>query len=94
MNQLTQIETDIYKPFFDENTDQYIDKSPYKKYERNCIRYECRCKAGAVFIGNTMFNQHKKSKTHKDFIKNYRKYYKELDEANETIIKLKANYEK
>ena len=26
MNQLTQIETDIYKPFFDENTDLSILK--------------------------------------------------------------------
>ena len=93
MSQIIQVESDIYKPFFDENTDQYIDKSPYQKYERNCIRYECRCKAGSVFVGNGMFKQHIKSKTHKDFIRNYRKYYKELDEANENNIKLKTENE-
>ncbi len=93
MSQLLQIETDIYKPYFDENTDKYIDKSPYKPYERNCIRFECRCKAGSVFIGNAMFKQHVKSKTHRDFIKNYKKYYKEIDEASETIKRLTADNE-
>ena len=93
MSQLLQIETDIYKPYFDENTDEYIDKSPYKPYERNCIRFECRCKAGSVFIGNAMFKQHVKSKTHRDFIKNYKKYYKEIDEAFETIKRLTADNE-
>ena len=44
MNQLVQVYTDIYKPEFNENTDSYVDKSPYKPYERNCIRYECRCR--------------------------------------------------
>ena len=39
MSQLVQVYTDIYKPDFDENTGNYINKSPYKPYERNCIRY-------------------------------------------------------
>lgn len=88
MAQLVQVYTDIYKPAFDENTDEYIDKSPYKPYERNCIRFECRCKAGAYFIGYSQFNQHIKSKTHKDFIVNYKKYFKELDDKIEENKKL------
>ena len=88
MAQLVQVYTDIYKPAFDENKDEYIDKSPYKPYERNCIRFECRCKAGAYFIGNSQFKQHIKSKTHKDFIVNYKKYFKETDELKEKNIKL------
>ncbi len=83
MAQLVQVYTDIYKPAFDENKDEYTDKSPYKPYERNCIRFECRCKAGAYFIGNSQFKQHIKSKTHKDFIVNYKKYFKEIDELGE-----------
>ena len=88
MAQLVQVYTDIYKPEFDENKDKYIDKSPYKPYERNCIRFECRCKAGAYFIGNSQFKQHIKSKTHKDFIVNYKKYFKEIDELGEKNNKL------
>lgn len=88
MNQIVQVFNTIYKPVFDENKDEYIDKSPYKRYERNCIHYECRCKAGASFTSNASFKQHIKSKTHKDFINNYRKYYKEIDESSEKIKKL------
>ena len=88
MAQLVQVYTDIYKPAFDENTDEYIDKSPYRPYERNCIRFECRCKAGAYFIGYSQFKQHIKSKTHKDFIVNYKKYFKELDDKIEENKKL------
>ena len=88
MAQLVQVYTDIYKPAFDENTDEYIDKSPYKPYERNCIRFECRCKAGTYFIGYSQFKQHIKSKTHKDFIVNYKKYFKELDDKIEENKKL------
>ena len=93
MNQLVKVFSDIYKPSFNENSDEYIDTSPYKPYERNCIRYECRCKAGSYFIGNAMFKQHIKSKTHKDFIANYSKYYKEVDESKEIINTLKVENE-
>lgn len=88
MAQLVQVYTDIYKPAFDENKDEYIDKSPYRPYERNCIRFECRCKAGTYFIGYSQFKQHIKSKTHKDFIVNYKKYFKELDDKIEENKKL------
>ena len=56
-----------------------------------CIRYECRCKAGSYFMNNATYKQHIKSKTHKDFIKNYKKYYKEADQASDTINDLKAD---
>jgi len=93
MNQLVQVYTDIYKPVFDTSTDKFVDKSPYRAYERNCIRYECRCRAGSYFIGNSQFKQHCKSKTHKDFVSYYKKYYKENDEATETIKTLTADKE-
>jgi hypothetical protein len=86
MDQIILVNKEIYIPSFNEELDEYYDKSPYKKYERNCIQYECRCKAGATFLANTGFKQHIKSKTHKDFITNYKKYYAEVDQA-EAIIK-------
>lgn len=93
MSSLALIHSDIYVPGFNENTDEYFDKCPYKPYERNSIRYECRCKAGSYFLNNASYKQHIKSRTHKDFIQNYKKYYKEVDEAQQTIKDLKAEIE-
>ena len=61
MSSITLIHSEIYVPDFNENTDEYIDKCPYKPYERNCIRYECRCKAGSYFLNNVSYKQHTKS---------------------------------
>ena len=91
--QIISVNKEIYIPSFNEEVDEYYDKSPYKKYERNCIQYECRCKAGSVFMGNAMFKQHIKSKTHKDFIANYKKYYAETDRTEETIKELRVENE-
>ena len=85
MSQLVKIDFDIYIPIFDGNIGEYVDKSPYKPYERNRIRYECRCCAGKSFITNAQFKSHIKSQTHQEFINNYSKYYKEVDKAAETI---------
>jgi len=93
MNQLVTVESSIYIPTFDENNDIYVDESPYKPYERKCVKYECRCKAGSYFVGSKMFKQHIKSKTHKDFISYYKKYFKEVDEAKEIINDLKIENE-
>jgi len=93
MSSMTLIHSEIYVPDFNENTDEYIDKCPYKPYERNCIRYECRCKAGSYFLNNVSYKQHTKSLTHKEFIKNYKKYYKEVDEAQATIQNFKSENE-
>jgi len=93
MQQIVSITRCIYIPKFDEKTDEYIDVSPYKKYERNPIQYECRCRAGSIMTNTTTFKQHVKSKTHKDFIKNYKKYYAELDSAKDTIKELRIENE-
>jgi len=92
-NQIVSLRTNIYIPSFNEEIDGYYDKSPYKKYERNCIQYECRCKAGSIFMGNVMFKQHIKSKTHKEFIANYKKYYAEVDQGKEIIKELRIENE-
>ena len=93
MLELATINHEIYKPIFDENNDIYVDKCPYRPYQRKCIEYECRCKAGSSFFNNASFKQHIKSQTHKYFIENYSKYYKEVDESFETINKLKIENE-
>ena len=87
MSEIISLQKNIYIPSFDENTDEYIDKSPYKPYMRNPIQYECRCRAGSTFTGNSGFKQHIKSKTHKDFIKNYKKYNVEIIKENIKIKK-------
>mgnify|MGYP001169777813 CR=1 FL=1 len=92
-NQIVSVTRCIYIPKFDESKDEYIDVSPYKPYERNTIQYECRCRAGSVLTNTTTFKQHIKSKTHKDFIKNYKKYYAELDSSKETIKELRVENE-
>jgi len=83
----------IYIPQFNTDEDKYTDKSPYKLYERTPIRYECRCRAGASFCGTSQFKQHIKSKTHRDFITNYSKYFKEVDEAQGKIKQLTVENE-
>ena len=93
MDQIILVNKEIYIPSFNEESDEYYDKSPYKPYERNCIQYECRCKAGATFVANTGFKQHIKSKTHQDFIANYKKYDAEVDQAKEIIKELRVENE-
>ena len=93
MTEIISLQKNIYIPSFDENNDEYIDISPYKPYMRNPIQYECRCRAGCTFTGNSGFKQHIKSKTHRDFIKNYKKYYAEVDKANLMIKELRVENE-
>ena len=85
MTDIVCIHKSIYKPTFDTDTGEYLDKCPYKPYERNRIWYDCRCKAGTIFKTPQSFRQHIKSKTHREFINNYKNYYKEVDEREETI---------
>ena len=92
MQQIVSKPDDYIQKFY-EKTDEYIDVSPYKKYERNPIQYECRCRAGSIMTNTSTFKQHVKSKTHKDFIKNYKKYYAELDSAKDTIKELRIENE-
>jgi hypothetical protein len=90
---LSLIDLDIYNPIFDENNDVYIDKCPYKPYQRNCKQYTCNCKAGALFLNNSSYKQHIKTKTHRDYIKNYKKYNNQIYIRDETIKKLKVDLE-
>ena len=91
---IVAINRQIYKPTIDSNNGIYIDKCPYSLHERKRIVYDCRCKAGCSFDSRGKFNQHIKSKTHKEWIKNYDKYYKEVDDAQNIIKELTIKLEK
>jgi hypothetical protein len=90
---LATIDLENYVPVFDENNDTYIDKCPYIPYQRKCIEYSCNCKAGASFFNNASYKQHIKTKTHCDYVKNYKKYNKEIYERDETIKNLNVKLE-
>lgn len=90
---LATIDLENYVPVFDENNDTYIDKCPYKPYQRNCKQYSCNCRAGASFLNNAQYKQHIKTKTHCNYIKNYKKYNKEIYERDETIKNLNVQLE-
>ena len=90
---LATIDLKNYVPVFDENNDTYIDKCPYIPYQRKCIEYSCNCRAGASFFNNASYKQHIKTKTHCDYIKNYKKYNKEIYERDETIKNLNVQLE-
>ena len=90
---LATIDLENYVPVFDENNDIYIDKCPYKPYQRNCKQYSCNCRAGASFLNNAQYKQHIKTKTHRDYVKNYKKYNKEIYERDETIKNLNVELE-
>ena len=91
--ELSLIQFHIYKPIFDGDKNIFVDKCPYRAYEKNKLTYDCRCKAGCTFSSIGQFNQHIKTKTHKEYIKNYDKYYKELDDSENTIKKYKIELE-
>ena len=78
-----------YTPIFDEVDGVYRDKSPYNRYESNCIPHICPCNH-REFCNNTQFNQHIKTKGHINFIKNYAKNNKEL--GHHAIILLNKHH--
>lgn len=90
---ISKIVNEIYVPQFDENKNCYIDITPYKPYEKNRIHYSCPCKAGVVFTCNSEYNQHIKSKTHKNYLKNFSIYNKPLDDEKKKTKELKYKNE-
>ena len=64
----------------------------FKKQSRNNSPYECRCKlSGHVFKTHSQFDQHCKSNTHQNFLRNYEKYYKDSDNAKREIRDLQIS---
>ena len=80
-----------YTPQFNENNGKFEDKSPFVKGERKCIQYKCSCKSGTLFSGYSQWRNHIKSKTHQEYIVNYEKNNKAVDdlkiEKNDLLAK-------
>ena len=91
--EIVSTQTKIYKPEFDPNTGKFYDKSPFKKHERRGIPHKCNCKIGKLFNTLTQYNQHIKTKTHQNYIQNYKNHNQELDSFKEEIKELTANNE-
>ena len=89
-NQLVA-EPPTYTPQFNENSGKFEDKSPFVKGERKCIQYKCSCKSGTLFSGYSQWKNHIKSKTHQEYIVNYEKNNKAVDdlkiEKNDLLAK-------
>ncbi len=69
--QLIPIQVIQYEPVFNTDTNQYADKSPWKKHQRNRQTHTCACKAGTTFACTRSFDSHVKSGCHKDWILKY-----------------------
>lgn len=69
--QLVPIQHIQYEPYFDTDTNQYADKLPWKKSQRNRPAHTCACKSGTTFTCTTTFKNHVKSQCHKDWILKY-----------------------
>lgn len=66
--QITRIESNIYTPVYDTDTDTYKDRCPYLPYQRNRISYDCPCASNASFETTAKFKSHIQSKTHKRWL--------------------------
>jgi len=80
-----------YTPQFNENSGKFEDNSSFVKRERKFIQYKCSCKSGTLFSGYSQWKNHIKSKTHQEYIVNYEKNNKEVDdlkiEKNDLLAK-------
>jgi len=86
--EIIQIQGHYYQPKYDTHKDKYYDESPIQKYQRNGPIYTCRCKTNSQFRTFSEYKNHIKTKTHKDFLKNYKNHNRELLSANERIKEL------
>ena len=74
-----------YEPVFNENTGLYEDKQePYERYKPKLVKYKCFCKHH-VFLDNSSWRQHIKTKGHKEALKNYGKGDREKKEQEKEL---------
>ena len=91
--EIVSIQHKCYQPEYDPDKDEYFDKSPIKKFERNNIHFTCKCRINSQFRTLSEYKIHINTKTHINFIKNYKIYNKELTDANRRIVELTKDYE-
>ena len=90
--EIVSTQTKIYKPEFNTDTGIFYDKSPFKKHHSG-IPHKCPCKIGKLFNTYTQYNQHIKTKTHQNYIENYKNHNQELDSLKEEIKELTKDKE-
>ena len=90
--ELVSTEIKIYKPEFNPDTGKFYDTPPFNKHERG-IPHKCHCKTGRLFNNLTQYKQHIKTKTHQNYIQNYKNHNQELDSLKEEIKELTAKNE-
>ena len=66
--QLATIDSRIYKPRYNTDTDSYEDICPYLPYQRNCIKYDCECGSNSYFDTMSKYKSHIQSKIHKRWL--------------------------
>lgn len=92
---LVNVETLIYEPSFNIDTNTYYDVYPFQPNKRNNTKYSCDCKKNAFYSNYSVFNNHMKTKGHMKWLETYKepeivkeiKEYKKMIEEKDNIIK-------
>ncbi len=81
----------IYRPEYNAETKRYEDLNPIPRY-RQGFRYRCLCHSSIMTKSSDM-NQHFKTKCHRDYLENYERNTKDLNDAQDRIKKLQIKLE-
>ncbi len=85
-----------YRPEYNAETKCYEDNNPIPRYKQG-FRYRCMCHPQTILTKSSEFTQHFKTKMHRDYILNYERNTKDLNDAYERIkflqIKLELNHQ-
>jgi hypothetical protein len=89
-------EKTLYELTYDPDKDEFIDISPFKKYDRssNNLEYYCPCKCNSGFSIWSGWEHHCKLKTHIEYRKNYRFFNKPLLDCRQLVIDQKRENHK
>jgi hypothetical protein len=85
------ITENTYRPEYNAETKQYEDHNPSPRYKTG-YRYRCLCNH-ALCVKSSEFTQHFKTKIHRDFVSNYERNTKDLNDATERIKHLQIKVE-
>jgi hypothetical protein len=87
------VSVSTYRPEYNAETKMYEDHNPIPRYKQG-FRYRCLCNhSNQVFTKASDFTQHFKIKIHRDYILNYERNTKDLNDAYERIKHLQIKLE-
>lgn len=89
-------EKTLYELTYNPDTDEFVDISPFKKYDRssNHLEYYCPCKVNSGFSIWSGWEHHCKLKTHIEYRKNYKFFNKPLLDCRQLVIDQKRDNHK